>query len=202
MEGDHGRDEGLGHYETLSCSGCGYTRFYARAFVHSHLRHERRTCAECGDTRDFYRVLAYERDRDAALEPHLVVTTPTQSGGRFLTRGCGSCGLTDWQAIEMAGITPEPTAGVTARRGDPCACGHPERLWVETVRESGQALAVFLKRHYPLDRALGHFSTAICRLCGAVEWFARGLETLEPDLAHGLSLVEGKGPPAGGGPYR
>jgi predicted nucleic-acid-binding Zn-ribbon protein len=92
-------------------------------------------------------------------------------------------------------------------------CPHCEGrdVWhVETIRERGEAGAfekpiqplniVLQEKFFKLYNGTGHFETYICKACGFTEWYAVGLEGLEPDPANGIHLL--KGTPEEDGPYR
>ncbi len=42
----------------------------------------------------------------------------------------------------------------------------------------------------------GQFEAFICQACGFTEWYAYGLEELEPDEKHGVQLIDNR-PPEG-----
>jgi predicted nucleic-acid-binding Zn-ribbon protein len=93
------------------------------------------------------------------------------------------------------------------------ACPHCEcrEVWhVAEMHERGEAApfekpiapinVVLQQKFFKLYNGVGTFETYICKRCGFTEWYARGMDDLKADPAHGIRLLDGS--ESEKGPYR
>jgi predicted nucleic-acid-binding Zn-ribbon protein len=205
-----------GHYSVLACRRCGFSVWYARELGKTALPVESHTCRECRHPKA-HRVLAQERDGRQFDEPTDLRVVRKGfpkfwSDGRFEALLCCGCGRADWFARELTALDPDRLNGLSADQGLCLKCGET-RVWrAGPIREMGkhsaQPLALGYEHHRLEERAVGVFSTVICRGCGFCEWFARALDQMKEDRAQGIALVGETGEPVEalrrppGGPYR
>jgi hypothetical protein len=125
--------------------------------------------------------------------------------GFFSASLCRGCGYTCWSAYDIGALAPSSFYGVSDVSGACAGCAGKDRCRVRVVRETGShghsPMAVVLERGLLFSWAAGGFEVVVCRGCGLVEWYAYGIETLKPDPASGISLVEPAAAPPEG-PYR
>ena len=200
-----------GHFEALVCRGCGHTRWSVRELDSlSQLERTDHACPDC-QVASFRRVPeVQERAEGVPVRLNVIQRGPEGGAGRFEVLISDGCGRAFWYARELEKLEPHPKHRLKAvETGTPCSeCKSARSFELETFEERGDGKIV------PLHLALwggaifyhstGHFSLAICRDCGHVEWYAKGFEGLRENHELGIAAVEAlPPPPAGGqGPYR
>ena len=167
-------------------------------------------CPECGHGEAACAAL---RERDGQRFDNAAELRAVRKGfPKFWSDGwleaflCCGCARADWFVRELTVLEPDPGNGLRAERGS-CARCQCDRLWrMLPIREIGTHGAEPLGLDYVKtlfgQRAVGTFSTVVCRKCGFCEWWAQGFDQLTEDAERGIERVEGVPRGPHDGPYR
>jgi hypothetical protein len=200
----------LGHFETLLCRGCGLTRWYALDWQGLHAPRAPGPCLDCHRDTPHVEIAAVEHASLQGYEQPRITHGMLGREGFLWIRMCEPCGRVQWRGTEYAHLDRKHF--VRYRLVDdptrPCLRCHATAAIVdERVQEFDYVaipLVVIERPHFfnlvRLYDRLGHFTLRLCKLCGAVEWYAREFEQLAG--AAGVIPIGERAPASTGGPYR
>jgi len=210
--GTEGEPIALGHFETLICRRCGFTAWYAFDWTPAPTPLSPEPCAECAAPTPHARLPAVEHGGYRFEEVRITHGLLGREGFLSLSicTGCGGC---SWSGRDYAHL--EPRHFVRYRVCDEpdracMRCGAHAAIVDDAAREyDGFEIPIALREHGLLHRVLGiarrigGFQLRLCRPCGGVEWYARGLDDIDATEPLGIALI-GEEPERSsmGGPYR
>jgi hypothetical protein len=195
-----------GYWETVSCTRCGYTTWYAVGWNPESADQRRLRCFECSDETLHVVYPALDRRwRDHVVGQvfeRLCLPYDWKEDSEALTHAsCTGCGATTWcapglrrrRAGSIAGARPCVRCSATrAIAVDPFCDGAGWRLPV-TI-EDRKRLGIFSHA-----RRRGHYALRACVECETVEWYAQLLERVV--TVAGVEKI-GAERPSDMGPYR
>lgn len=105
-----------GHFDTFLCRGCGRTLWIAGGLdLSARATHPAAPCTRCAATTRF----GVDPVNEDGATLRVVYDKPSLREiriGRYALRICVGCGLTDWDAHDLAALEPDPHLGVALMR--------------------------------------------------------------------------------------
>ncbi len=196
----------LGHFETLICVGCGFTRWYAFDWHEAPGKDLRAACVECADETPQRRMSAVEHIPNGFDQPPLTRGRLSHEGRLFITV-CRRCDGVRWTGADYEQLDRRYFVAYKLRTEHqrPClTCRGTDSLIDEHASELDGTripVAVQMTNVHTSSKTVGGFSIRLCRPCGAVEWYANEPESLRPNDAAAIFTVGATATQARG-PYR
>lgn len=195
----------VGHFETLVCTGCGCSRWYAFGWHEAPGKDLRAACSECADETPQRRMSAVEHIPNGFDQPPLTRGRLSHEGRLFITV-CRRCDAVRWTGADYEQLDRRYFVAYKLRTEHQrlcLACRSPDALVDEHACElDGTPIPVAVQTTRDGTAVpIGGFSIRLCRPCGSVEWYAHAPASLKPDDAAAIFTV---GPTAvqARGPYR
>lgn len=206
---DAGALVAVGRFETLTCRGCGLTRWYAFGWHEAHGRELRVRCNECDDDTPQRHRAAVERANfgNGFAAPPITRGMLGREGHLFLTI-CRRCDGVTWSGTGYQQLDRTFFVSYKLRKDHkrPCLhCKSPDALIDEEAREFDSAvipIAVQPQGEHKAEKPIGHFELRLCRPCARVEWYAAEPSRLQPAQEAELFAIGDPVAATPRGPYR
>jgi len=191
----------LGRFELLVCRGCGYTAWYAFELAAIPEPRRQAPCRECRARTSHLSIPSLERLSWRLIDESHITRGLLGREGCLSLSICEPCGRVAWQGSAYHHL--EGGLTVAYRLVDqvdrPCLlCRATSALIDDSGGEHDRARipvaqpARSIVSMSDFDGTRGRFSMRLCRPCGAVEWYARGVDELR---ATADGVIEELGPP-------